>query len=37
MLERRGYKIKVVDFDSLTNTDHFNPFADVKDEITLKK
>ena len=37
MLERRGYKIKVVDFDSLTNTDHFNPFAYVKDEITLKK
>ncbi|MGG5325790.1 VirD4-like conjugal transfer protein, CD1115 family [Enterococcus sp. DIV2381] len=37
MLERRGYKIKVVDFDTLTNTDHFNPFAYVKDEITLKK
>lgn len=37
MLERRGYKIKIVDFDTLTNTDHFNPFAYVKDEITLKK
>lgn len=37
MLERDGYKIKVVDFDSLTNTDHFNPFAYVNDEITLKK
>lgn len=37
MLERRGYKIKVVDFDTLKNTDHFNPFAYVKDEITLKK
>ncbi|MGM0220174.1 VirD4-like conjugal transfer protein, CD1115 family [Enterococcus sp. AZ126] len=37
MLERDGYKIKVVDFDTLTNTDHFNPFAYVNDEITLKK
>ncbi|MCR1938088.1 type IV secretory system conjugative DNA transfer family protein [Enterococcus faecalis] len=37
MLERNGYKIKVVDFDTLKNTDHFNPFAYVKDEITLKK
>uniref|UniRef100_UPI002AA86C81 type IV secretory system conjugative DNA transfer family protein n=1 Tax=uncultured Enterococcus sp. TaxID=167972 RepID=UPI002AA86C81 len=37
MLEKDGYKIKVVDFDTLKNTDHFNPFAYVKDEITLKK
>ena len=37
MLERNGYKIKVVDFDTLKNTDHFNPFAYVKDEVTLKK
>ena len=26
-----------MDFDTLKNTDHFNPFAYVKDEITLKK
>lgn len=37
MLERDGYKIKVVDFDTLKNTDHFNPYAYIKDEITLKK
>ncbi|MDN3202056.1 type IV secretory system conjugative DNA transfer family protein [Enterococcus faecalis] len=37
MLERHGYKIKIVDFDTLKNTDHFNPFAYVNDEITLKK
>lgn len=37
MLEKFGYKIKVVDFDTLKNTDHFNPFRYVKDEITLKK
>lgn len=37
MLERNGYKIKVVDFDTLKNTDHFNPFRYVKDEITMKK
>lgn len=37
MLESDGYTIKVLDFDTLTNTDHFNPFAYVKEEITLKK
>lgn len=37
MLERNGYKIKVVDFDTLKNTDHFNPFRYIKDEITMKK
>lgn len=33
--EQGGYKVKVVDFDSLKNTDHFNPFKYVHDEITL--
>lgn len=37
LLENDDYKIKVIDFDTLQNTDHFNPFKYVYDELTLKK
>lgn len=37
MFQKNGYKVREVNFDTLTNSDHFNPFAYIKDEITLKK
>ncbi|KSU20948.1 VirD4-like conjugal transfer protein, CD1115 family [Lactococcus lactis] len=37
MLESHGYKVLQVDFDTLKNTDHFNPFAYIHDEVSLKK
>ncbi|GAB2022649.1 type IV secretory system conjugative DNA transfer family protein [Pseudolactococcus yaeyamensis] len=37
MLEDDGYKVKVCDFDTLMNSDHFNPYAYIHNEITLKQ
>ncbi|WP_428281985.1 type IV secretory system conjugative DNA transfer family protein, partial [Lactococcus lactis] len=37
MLESHGYTVLQVDFDTLKNTDHFNPFAYIHDEVSLKK
>lgn len=37
LLEKNGYRVLQVDFDTLKNSAHFNCFAYVKDELTLKK
>lgn len=37
MMEKAGYKIKVFDINTLQNTDGFNPFAYIHDEVTLKR
>lgn len=37
MLEEAGYKVKVCDFDTLQNTDRFNPYHYIHDEISLKQ
>lgn len=36
MMERHGYKVKVLDLKTLTNTDQFNPFAYTKSEEILQ-
>lgn len=37
IMEEEGYKVKVFDLSSLTNSDKFNPFVYIHDEITLKR
>ncbi|MDR0200269.1 MAG: type IV secretory system conjugative DNA transfer family protein [Streptococcaceae bacterium] len=37
MMEDAGYKIKVFDINTMQNSDGFNPFAYIHDEVTLKR